>query len=102
MKAWHVTCKYDTLLADLVLAETAGKAKIKSWMYTDEGIDFIDLRTKREPKLDNKEKITPLDAYNAGYMTPCYICGKYVMKNWNDDEIIIDNNNVYHKQCHVA
>ena len=99
MKAWHVTDVHDILAADLVLADTAGKAKLASWMYRDLGTDFIDLRAKREPKLDGVETITPQLAHDAGYMVQCSACWEYI-GDWGDREsIVFIDGRPYHASC---
>lgn len=102
MKTWHVVCTYDSFLADIVRANTAGQAKIRSWMFTDEGIEFIELRARREPKLDGVGELTPRLIHEAGYMVPCRACGEFTMDNWNDEKICIVGENIYHESCMLA
>jgi hypothetical protein len=101
MKAWHVVATYDSFLADIVHAETRGQAVTKSWMFKDEGLDFIELRARREPKLDNVE-LTPRAIYDAGYMVPCEGCGEFTLENWDDDKVLIVGEKVWHESCLVA
>jgi hypothetical protein len=98
MKAWHVVATYDSFVADIVHAETRGKAVIKSWMFTEEGLDFIELRARREPKLDDVE-LTPKAILAAGYLVPCSACGEYTMENWSDEKVVVIGDEVYHESC---
>jgi len=96
MKAWWVTVTGDQWdYSDIVHAETPGQAKIKSWMYTEEGIDFIELRVRREPKLDDME-LTQENIHNAGYAVYCTECDDWSL---GGGEMVFKHGKPYHEQC---
>lgn len=68
MKSYYVTIDNEEDTAEIVFAETPGKAKQKTEAYHD--VDFTSLRARRLPGLDGKE-LTDQNIYLYGRFFVC-------------------------------
>lgn len=84
MKAWHVYHPYsdDDFNAEVVRAETRGKARFNNLLVSECDVDPMDLQVTRCPELDGDFEITDKHLIEvAGFWMPCIRCDRHVDKN---------------------